>query len=380
MSQRLFRFSDLMSEKYEILSLGVKHRPKSQAQIRREKESLERLKQQKELENLDAKEDALKDAKSNFINFVNTYMNPSDILIENKYSPLSQGGRVGKQNILRELYTLGSPEAKAIFKILDELFPGSKPDGDLDFISLTKLSNRVNKIYDILNNEDTMKNMATLLRARLPQDFMTEGIGNKISLIDGMIQAARDLLPNIIAVFSLFSQGKEPIDPKVHEHIESEPLWRSKTNFRLGMHGVSDETWEWMGINSDEDFQIANNVDSIRPIFNRVMMQTKHGPIIEDPIQAMLNGGRKYPKDGPLLKQMIQEYKNKQRSNIGVLERPMKPPPSPLLHDFLEEQKTTTGPSNIKRTFSPEELEEIYEAQKQREAKERGEGSGEGSF
>lgn len=371
MSQRLFRFANLMDQKYEVLSLGVKHRPKSQAQIRREKEQLDRLKSQKDLENPEVKEEALKSAKSDFINFVNIYLNTSDAVIDNPYSPLSQGGRTGRNVIIRELYLLGSPEAKALVKLLNEILPGDRPTGDLDHLSLTVLSNRVNAIAKILTDDKTKEKMVALIRARWSEDFMSEP---KIQMLNGLIQASKDLLPNIVAVFSLFSRGQNPVEPTPHEHIPSSPLWREKTNWRLGMHGVDADTMEWIGINSQEDFEIANNVPEIIPVFEYVMKQTRQGDI----------HNRKYPKGGSHLKRLIQEYKAKKKletgTNVGALDRPLSPPPSPLLQDFLEEQNQTTGPSAIRRTFSPEEEREIDELRKQREARERGEGSGEGSF
>jgi len=374
MSQRLFRLADLIDQKYEIFSLGVKLRPKSKAQISREKAQLERLKEQKELDNPEAKKDALKKAKSDFINFVNIYLNTSDIVIENKYSPLSQGGRTGKNTIIRELYTFGSPEAKGIVKLLQELFPGDKPSGDLDDISLTVLSNRVNSLAKILTDDDTKKKWVALIRSRWHEDFMSEP---KINMLNGLIQASKDLLPNIVSVLSLFSRGQEPTEPTPHEHIPTSPLLREKTNWRLGMHGVDEDTMEWIGITSEEDFEIANHVPEIIPVFEYVMKQTRQGDI----------HNRKFPKGGSYLKQLIQEYKENQKSktetNVGALERPLAPP-SPILQDFLEEQKPYTGPGNVgpvmRNMFSPEELKEIYENQKQREARERGEGSGEGSF
>jgi hypothetical protein len=307
MSNRLFRFADLMDDKYQIMSFGVKHRPMSERQRRQLEDQRKRTLEVKELGDEGQESDLLRDAKSDFINFFNVYLSPSDIAYKNNYSVVGNVERVGKNKVLRTLYLFGSVDARNIFKLLEDIFPGADTSGNLEDISLTVLSNRIKSIVDILVDKDKIKSMTTLLRYKFPQDTVTEATG-LIADLNDLHRAAAEKLSHIAHTFSIFSKGKEVEMPERHENIPTSELNRVLTNWRLGMYGTTEDTFRFVGINDENDFTIAS-MPGIRQTLERVISQNRHGMM--------------FPTDGPRLKKLIETYKKEHdtTTNVSVLDQ-----------------------------------------------------------
>ena len=360
MSQRLFRFADLMDHKYDIfVDAAAKLRPPAKQRHGRQPKDLGEapapIAKAKEI--IDRE---INTAKVDLINLVNNYMAIDNTPITNPFSAISIMTHVTDPNpIFHELYTYGNPVAKAVYIILKELFPNR--DGTLNSMSFMKISNRINKIAGMLGNKDNIYSMEKTIKSRYERESDSK---EYIRLLSIFVANVIPMLKSISKTFSKYSDGTEAPEMEFSEIEKPLPLKAELVRWFQGNYGVSKETFDFIGVHSLDDIDIAINDNNIKPMFMYVYNQTKQGVLL--------------PKGGAALNNAIKAVKLKRQqetaTNEQALNRPMRPPPSPILQEFQAEQDKPDPFTVIRNSPSDEELLRLYREQQARE--ETGTGGG----
>jgi hypothetical protein len=348
MSNRLFRYAEIVANKYKIILAEDKPVPNPKD---------------------------IRAAKSDLVTTYNLYINPNMSPIQNPYS-LITGGALGhnKYQSLAKLATFPTPDknAKTIMKIMMEMFDSAKISIDkkdpLGHMSLTKIVNRVNLVLQLLSDEN-IANMVALIKATYPSDK------DHIQMINGLKMTVKSLKGNLLKIskaLSSFASSELSENVKEYERPVT-PMTRTElAHFIRGMSGnpPPPEVFAHIGLMNTSDLDLALN--------------NKLGDLVEHVIRQ-IKTGHLYTKDGERLRKAIEALKLQQAENVpNIVE---------LEQSGIPEGKANpaslfdpgTGPKadipfTVSRRQTPEEELADAKFMKEQLARERGGGVGEGSL